>query len=77
VVQEELEQHYASQVALDCYLSVRPGITGPWQVSGRSDMDYQERVALDVAYARNLSLRKDISLLANTVVAVLWQRGAY
>jgi lipopolysaccharide/colanic/teichoic acid biosynthesis glycosyltransferase len=77
VVQEELEQHYAPAAAAADYLSVRPGVTGPWQVSGRSDMEYSERVALDAAYARNPSLRKDLVLLAYTVVVVLRRRGAY
>ncbi len=77
VVQEELDQHYAPAAAAADYLSVRPGITGPWQVSGRSDMEYRERVALDAAYARNPSLRKDLALLAHTVVVVLRRQGAY
>ena len=77
VVQEELEQHYAPAAAVADYLSVRPGVTGPWQVSGRSEMGYQERVALDTDYARNPSLRKDLALLARTVVVVLRRRGAY
>jgi exopolysaccharide production protein ExoY len=77
VVQEELEQHYIPAAAAAAYLSVRPGITGPWQVGGRSDRSYRERVALDAAYARNPSLRRDLALLASTVVAVLRGRGAY
>jgi exopolysaccharide production protein ExoY len=77
VVQEELEQHYAPAGAAADYLSVRPGLTGPWQVSGRSDMDYRERVKLDAEYARNPSLLRDLALLAYTVVVVLRRRGAY
>ena len=77
VVQEELDQHYAPAAAAADYLSVRPGVTGPWQVSGRSDVDYRERVALDAHYARNPSLRKDLAVLALTVVVVLRRRGAY
>ncbi|GAA0584683.1 sugar transferase [Craurococcus roseus] len=77
VVQEELDQHYAPAAATADYLSVRPGVTGPWQVSGRSDVDYRQRVALDSQYARNPSLRKDIMLLALTVIVVLRCRGAY
>jgi lipopolysaccharide/colanic/teichoic acid biosynthesis glycosyltransferase len=77
VVQEELDQHYAPAAAAADYLSVRPGVTGLWQVSGRSDTDYRERVALDAHYARNPSLRKDLVLLALTVVVVLRCRGAY
>jgi lipopolysaccharide/colanic/teichoic acid biosynthesis glycosyltransferase len=77
VVQEELDQHYAPAAAAADYLSVRPGVTGLWQVSGRSDTDYRERVALDSHYARNPSLRRDIVLLVLTVAVVLRCRGAY
>ncbi len=77
VVQEELDQHYAPAAAAADYLSVRPGVTGPWQVSGRSDIDDRERVALDSHYARNPSLRRDLVLLVLTVVVVLRCRGAY
>ncbi|WP_270935920.1 sugar transferase [Falsiroseomonas oryzae] len=59
------------------YLSVRPGITGPWQVSGRNDTSYAQRVALDVAYVTQPSLIKDIAILLRTPIAVLARRGAY
>lgn len=58
------------------YLSVRPGITGAWQVSGRSECTYAERVALDVDYIRNLSFARDISILLRTVNVVLRRQGA-
>lgn len=58
------------------YLAVRPGITGLWQISGRSDCSYPERVALDVTYARDWKLAGDIMILARTVPAVLAQRGS-
>ncbi|WP_205963601.1 sugar transferase [Roseicella aquatilis] len=77
VMQEELDEHYVPVAAAADYLSLRPGITGPWQVSGRSSIDYRQRVAMDVDYVRNLSLRRDIVLLASTVSAVLRGRGAY
>jgi lipopolysaccharide/colanic/teichoic acid biosynthesis glycosyltransferase len=59
------------------YLSVRPGITGAWQVSGRSTLDYQRRVDLDVNYVQNCTLANDISILFKTVVVVLTRSGAY
>tara|TARA_R100000935_G_scaffold16979_1_gene33538 strand:- start:590 stop:1294 length:705 start_codon:yes stop_codon:yes gene_type:complete len=59
------------------YLSVRPGISGLWQVSGRSDTSYDERVALDVQYARQHSLWGDLKILLRTVGVVLRGRGAY
>jgi exopolysaccharide biosynthesis polyprenyl glycosylphosphotransferase len=58
-------------------LTVRPGITGLWQVSGRSDVTYEERVKLDMHYIRNWSIWLDIQLLIATIPAVLKSRGAY
>jgi len=72
----ELETHYGAAAAAH-YLSVRPGITGPWQVSGRSDTTYAARVLLDVQYATSPSLWTDIRILLRTPIAVLRRRGAY
>lgn len=72
----ELETHYGP-VATAHYLSVRPGITGLWQVSGRSETSYAARVALDSQYATNPSLWTDIRILLRTPAAVLLRRGAY
>jgi exopolysaccharide biosynthesis polyprenyl glycosylphosphotransferase len=58
-------------------LTVRPGITGLWQVSGRSDVSYAERVRLDMYYIRNWSIWLDLELLMQTIPAVLRGRGAY
>lgn len=58
-------------------LTVRPGITGLWQVSGRSNITYVERVRLDMYYIRNWSLWLDIHLLIRTIPAVLKGVGAY
>jgi exopolysaccharide biosynthesis polyprenyl glycosylphosphotransferase len=58
-------------------LTVKPGITGVWQVSGRSDVTYQERVRLDMYYIRNWSIWLDLQLLLQTIPAVLFRRGAY
>ena len=59
------------------YLMVKPGITGMWQVSGRSDIDYAERVLLDSWYTRNWSVWLDITLLFKTFKVVLLRNGAY
>ena len=59
------------------YCEVRPGITGLWQVSGRNDISYRRRVAMDSVYARNKSLGWDIKLLVLTVPAVLFANGSY
>ena len=58
-------------------LSVTPGITGLWQVSGRSDLTFEEMVRLDIYYAENWSLRLDLEILLRTPRAVFSMRGAY
>ena len=58
-------------------LVVKPGVTGLWQVSGRSDLSWAESVRLDLKYVDNWSLRLDLSILVRTVQAVLGHRGAY
>ena len=58
-------------------LLVRPGITGLWQVSGRSDLSWDEAVRLDLYYVDNWSLAYDLSILWRTVGVVLARRGAY
>lgn len=59
------------------YCSVRPGITGLWQVSGRNDVSYRRRVALDVTYSRMQSLKLYTWIIYRTVPALLFQRGSY
>jgi lipopolysaccharide/colanic/teichoic acid biosynthesis glycosyltransferase len=59
------------------YCSVTPGITGLWQVSGRNDVSYRRRVALDVTYARSKSLILDLKILLATIPAVLLRKGSY
>jgi undecaprenyl-phosphate galactose phosphotransferase len=59
------------------FKAVKPGITGLWQVSGRNDIDYDQRVQLDVWYVRNWSVGLDIIILMKTVVAVLFRKGSY
>ena len=74
IIQEELER-YGEYVG--DYLMVKPGITGMWQVSGRSDIDYEERVLLDSWYVRNWSVWIDIVMLFKTFKVVLLRKGAY
>ncbi len=62
----------------DNLFTVKPGLTGMWQVSGRSDLSYDERVRLDMLYIRNYSLWLDLQILfVQTPPAVLWGHGAY
>lgn len=59
-------------------LTVKPGITGLWQVSGRSDLSYEERVRMDMYYIRAYSIWLDLQILfVQTLPAVIWGRGAY
>ena len=62
---------------IEDYLMVKPGITGMWQVSGRSDIDYAERVLLDSWYTRNWSVWLDAMLLWRTGKTVFFCKGAY
>lgn len=74
IIQKELER-YGTYV--NDYLMVKPGITGMWQVSGRSDIDYEERVVLDSWYVRNWNIWLDIMLLWRTLKVVVKGKGAY
>lgn len=59
------------------YCSVRPGLTGLWQVSGRNDVSYRRRVAYDVLYVRTARVTDNLRILALTVPTVLARRGSY
>jgi len=71
---EEMDNYSQWNINL---LTVKPGITGLWQVSGRSDVTYEERVRLDMHYIRNWSIWLDAQILIRTIPAVLRARGAY
>lgn len=74
IVSDEVPR-YAERFEL--YTRVLPGITGLWQISGRSNVDYQKRVELDAYYVHNWSPWLDLYVLARTLEAVLSRRGAY
>jgi len=61
----------------DCYCRVKPGLTGLWQVSGRSELSYDARVALDCQYVERWSLTKDFLILLRTFASVVNQDGAF
>jgi lipopolysaccharide/colanic/teichoic acid biosynthesis glycosyltransferase len=69
----ELERYGAARWH---YLNVRPGMTGLWQVSGRNDVSYEERVRLDRRYVEQRNLRTDVGILLQTVKVVLARDGA-
>ncbi len=72
---EDERKYYAEKISE--YLSVRPGMTGLWQVSGRSDTGYGQRVYLDSWYVRNWSLWNDVIIFFKTILVVLKRKGAY
>jgi Undecaprenyl-phosphate galactose phosphotransferase WbaP len=74
IVDAEIEKYGES---FGLYIQVRPGLTGLWQVSGRSDTTYERRVALDEYYICNRSLKLDLQILWKTVFVVLRKNGAY
>jgi undecaprenyl-phosphate galactose phosphotransferase len=76
VVQEEVNKYLGLKASK--ILSIRPGLTGPWQVSGRSDVDcYQKRIELDEYYVDNQSLLLDLTLVIKTIPVMLSSKGAY
>lgn len=74
IVTAELEKYGTGQ---DTLLSLKPGLTGLWQISGRSDLDFSERVRLDLYYVDNWSLLLDLKIILLTLPAVIQRRGAY
>lgn len=72
VTSDELARYGAQQWA---YLAMRPGVTGLWQVSGRNDISYDERVALDARYCREVSALKDAIILFSTIGAITKRTG--
>jgi lipopolysaccharide/colanic/teichoic acid biosynthesis glycosyltransferase len=68
---DHVEAHFAERVTM------RPGITGPWQIHGRSDIPFDDMVKLDYLYVASWTMREDLRLLARTVGAVIRGRGAY
>jgi lipopolysaccharide/colanic/teichoic acid biosynthesis glycosyltransferase len=74
IVEEELKR-YGAGGAL--YTAVLPGITGPWQVSGRGCLPYEKRIALDVEYVSTWSFTRDLMVLTKTLNAVWTGRGAF
>lgn len=75
VLRRELEEYYKEFSRY--YYEVRPGITGLWQISGRNELDYEQRVRLDVWYVLNWSLWLDFVIFVKTIKVVLSGKGAY
>ncbi len=74
VIREEVERYNGAEYLL---WSVRPGLSGLWQVSGRSELTYEERVKLDLYYIENWSPWMDFIVLTKTIIQIFVGRGAY
>jgi lipopolysaccharide/colanic/teichoic acid biosynthesis glycosyltransferase len=74
IVEDEVQQY---KQVFDLYKQVLPGITGMWQISGRSNTSYEYRVQLDEYYIRHWSIWMDIYIIVKTIWAVLKRSGAY
>ena len=74
VTEPELKKYGSKS---DFILSVQPGLSGMWQISGRSDTGYEERVTLDSYYIQNWSIWLDIWIIIKTVYVVFRGKGAY
>jgi exopolysaccharide production protein ExoY len=75
VVKQEVAKHFGEKAKV--ILSIRPGLTGIWQVSGRNDVAYGVRIQLDELYVDTQSLLLDLKLIVKTIPAMLFSRGAY
>ena len=75
VVAQELDEYYGPAAQL--YVRTRPGLTGLWQVSGRSDTSYERRIILDEWYILNWSFWYDIVILVQTAWIVMTGKGAF
>lgn len=75
VVEEEVRLHLGLKAAK--ILSIRPGITGIWQTSGRSSISYEQRIALDEKYVDEHTLWMDIKLVLKTIPCMIFSKGAY
>lgn len=76
-LEEQVSKHPEARAYIEKLLTVKPGITGPWQVGGRSSIDFVDRVKMDAAYADTRSLLYDLLIILKTPYVVLTKKGAY
>jgi lipopolysaccharide/colanic/teichoic acid biosynthesis glycosyltransferase len=74
IVPDELKRYGRHSAS---FLALKPGATGLWVISGRSDLSYEDRVKLDIYYVENWSLWLDLKVLVKTAVTIMRGRGAY
>ena len=77
IVADELPLYAEVPGGAEAYLAVKPGLTGSWQVSGRSDVTYEERVLLDLEYVAGRNLVRDLEIIIRTPSAAIHGHGAY
>ena len=75
-IREQQERYPEAKKSVKEVLNVRPGITGPWQVTGRSDVNFDERIEIDAEYARRKSILYDMMILLKTPWAMISGKGA-
>ena len=75
-LQNQQKKHPETKKFVADVLSVKPGITGLWQVSGRSEVHFDKRIALDAEYIKSISLLKDIRIIIKTPIVMVTGRGA-
>ena len=75
-LEEQLRKYPEAEHFVQDLLKVKPGITGPWQVSGRSEINFDQRVRMDAFYANRRSILYDLIMIAKTPMAVIRGRGA-
>jgi exopolysaccharide production protein ExoY len=75
-LKEQLQKYPEATKCVDILTTVKPGITGTWQIGGRSEVSFPERVQMDADYAKKSSLLYDILVLLKTPYAVLTTKGA-
>jgi undecaprenyl-phosphate galactose phosphotransferase len=75
MVESEIKEHLGNHASK--ILSIRPGVTGLWQISGRSDTSYPRRIQLDLEYINSHNFFTDLKIIAKTIPVMLFSKGAY
>ncbi len=75
-LREQAEHYPKTRKLIRKVMTIKPGITGPWQVGGRSEINFTQRIRMDAVYAKTRSMRYDIKLMLKTPIAVLLRKGA-
>ena len=76
-IMKEFEEYKIPENVVKKLLSVKPGITGLWQVEGRNDCTFKDRIELDLKYIENVSFSADIKIIIKTVISIFTGKGAY